>query len=156
MLTDYNGEEVNVDPLGLGLDLSGVDTSRPCLPEGMVVLEVNKVERLPNKKQTGHNLVLQFKTTAESPDVTGEKVINAGFTITKYYGLQQSDNDKAPDFKADLARLQDAVEGTEQGTRPPFNPFNYVGKLVMAKLKVVTSDEYGTQNEIAKLEKISD
>lgn len=144
------------DPLGLGLDLSGVDTSRPALPEGMYVLEVKEVKREPNKAQTGFNLVVVFVTTSESPDVTGEKTINPGFPIRKYYGLQQSDNAKAPDFKADLARLQDAVEGTEQGNRPPFNPFNYVGKMVMAKLKVETTDEYGTQNNIAKLEPVTD
>jgi hypothetical protein len=127
------------------------------LPEGICVLEIGKVGREASKKTAGNfNLVVQFKTTSDSPDVTGEKVISAGFPITKYYPLQQSSNDKAPDFRADLARLQDAVEGTEQGNRPPFNPFNYTGKLVMGKLKVVTSDEYGTQNEIAKLEFVTE
>lgn len=144
------------DPLGLGIDLSGVDTSRPALPEGMYVLEVKDVKREQNKAQTGFNLVVAFATTSDSPDVTGEKNIAAGFQVRKYYPLQQSDNAKAPDFKADLARLQDAVEGTEQGNRPPFNPFNYVGRQVMAKLKVETTDEYGTQNNIAKLEPISE
>jgi len=144
------------DPLGLGLDLSGVDTSRPALPEGMYILEVGEVKREENKKKDGFNLLVLFKTTSESPDVTGEKTIAAGFTVRKYYPLQQSANEKAPDFKADLARLQDAIEGTEQGNRPPFNPFNYTGKLVMAKLKVETTDEFGTQNNIAKLEPVTE
>lgn len=144
------------DPLGLGLDLSGVDTSRPVLPEGSYILEVGKVERTENKAKTGFNLVVQFKTTADSPDVTGERVMSAGYAITKYYPLQQSANEKAPDYKADLARLQDAVEGTEQGNRPPFNPFNYVGRLVHAKLKIRTDDEFGTQNEIGKIEAVTE
>jgi hypothetical protein len=157
MLEEELTEAEDTDPLGLGLDLSNVDTSRPCLPEGIMVLEIGKVSKEESKKSPGnHNLLVQFKTTSDSPDVTGEKNIGAGFAISKYYPLQQSSNDKAPDFKADLARLQDAVEGTKQGERPPFNPFNYVGRLVMAKLKVVTSDEYGTQNEIAKLEFVTE
>jgi len=125
-------DETNVDPLGLGLDLSTVDVSRPCLPEMVHVLAVDKVEVKDNKAGTGRNLVVVFKTVNDSPDVTGARVISAGYPITKYYPLQQSDNEKAPDFKADLARLQDAVEGTKQGERPAFNPFNYVGSMVLS------------------------
>lgn len=141
-----------VDPLGLGLDLSGVDTSRPVLPEQMHVLSLAKVDVTDNKAGTGKNLVVVFNTVNDSPDVTGAKIISAGYPITKYYPLQQSENPKAPDFKADLARLQDAVEGSKQGERGPFNPFNYVGKLVMAKLKVKKDEEFGDSNEIVKLE----
>lgn len=141
-----------VDPLGLGMDLSGVDTSRPVLPEQIHVLSIDKVEVKDNKAGTGRNLVVVFKTVNDSPDVTGAKIISAGYPITKYYPLQQSENEKAPDFKADLARLQDAVEGTKQGTRGAFNPYNYTGKLVMAKLKVRKDDEFGDSNEIVKLE----
>jgi hypothetical protein len=138
--------------LGLGIDLGGVDTSRPVLPDTQHVLEVEKVDVTDNKAKTGRNLVVTFKTVNDSPDITGERIISAGYKVTKYYPLQQSDNPKAPDFKADLARLQDAVEGTKQGERPPFNPYNYVGRMVLAKLKVRTDDEYGTQNEIGKLD----
>lgn len=145
-------EELQSDPLGLGLDLSGVDTSRPVLPEQVHVLNIDKVEVKDNKAGTGRNLVVTFKTVNDSPDATGARIISAGYPIIKYYPLQQSDNEKAPDFKADLARLQDAVEGTKQGERGAFNPFNYVGKLVMAKLKIRKDDEFGDSNEIVKLE----
>jgi hypothetical protein len=148
-------EEMMNDPLGLGMDLSTVDVSRPCLPEQMHVLSIDSVEVKPNKKETGRNLVVVFKTVNDSPDVTGAKIISAGYPITKYYPLQQSDNEKAPDFKADLARLQDAVEGTKQGERPPFQPFNYVGKLVMARIRIKKDEEYGDSNEIAKLEAVT-
>lgn len=140
------------DPLGLGIDLSSVDVSRPCLPEQVHVLVIDKVEVKPNKAETGRNLVVVFKTVNDSPDVTGARIISAGYPITKYYPLQQSENEKAPDFKADLARLQDAVEGTKQGERPAFSPYNYTGKLVMAKLKIRKDDEFGDSNEIVKLE----
>ena len=149
-------EEQNYsDPLGLGLDLGSVDVSRPCLPEQLHVLAIDTVEVKDNKKQTGKNLVVVFKTVNDSPDYTGARIISAGYPITKYYPLQQSDNEKAPDFKADLARLQDAVEGTKQGNRPPFNPYNYVGKLVMDKLKVRKDEEFGDSNEISKLEVVT-
>jgi hypothetical protein len=148
-------EEMYTDPLGLGIDLSGVDTSRPCLPEQLHVLNIDKVEIKPNKKETGRNLVVVFKTVNDSPDVTGARIISAGYPITKYYPLQQSDNEKAPDYKADLARLQDAVEGTKQGERPPFQPYNYVNKLVMARIRVKKDEEYGDSNEISKLEPVT-
>ena len=106
-------ENEGIDPLGLGLDLSQVDTSRPCLPEGLYVLEVGAVELKANKAETGRNLVVQFKTVTDAMDHTGAKLIPVGFAVTKYYPMQQSDNPKAPDFKRDLAFLQDAVEGTQ-------------------------------------------
>lgn len=140
------------DALGLGLDLSTVDTSRPVLPEGMYALVVDKVEVAPNKAGNGNNLLMVWKTLEDSPDSTGDKVINAGFPLRKYYPLQQSENEKAPDFKQDLARLQDAMEGTTQGNRPAFNPYNYQGRRVIAKLKIKVDDVYGAQNEIVKLE----
>lgn len=143
--------EIGSDPLGLGMDLSNVDVSRPVLPETEVVLVTDKVEVTDNKAKTGRNLVVVFKTVNDSPDVTGEKIISAGFPITKYYPLQQSDNPKAPDFRADLTRLQDAVEGTSQGNRPLFHPHNYVGKMVAARLKIRMDEEFGNSNEIGKL-----
>ena len=143
------------DPLGLGLDLSGVDTSRPLLPEALYILAIDKVELKENKRQDGKNLVVTFKTTSDAMDVTGARPISAGFTITKYYPMQQSTNEKAPDYRVDLAKLQDGVEGTKQGERPPFNPFNYTGRLVMVKLRVRKSDdEFGDQNEIGKIEPV--
>ena len=143
------------DPLGLGLNLGDVNTSRPCLPEGIHALNIKSVEVKANKAETGRNLVVVFETVNESVDSTGEKTISPGFPITRYYALQQSDNEKAPDYRADLARLQDAVEGTKQGERPPFNPYNYVGKLVLARIKIKHSDEYGDGNEIARLEQMT-
>jgi hypothetical protein len=142
----------NADPLGLGLDLGNVDTSRPVLPEQLHVLEIGSVEVKPNKAENGRNLVVVFKTVNESPDASGQQMIQPGYQITKYYPLQQSANEKAPDYKRDLAKLQDAVEGTTMGSRPLFQPFNYVGKLVIAKLKIRKDEEYGDSNEISKLE----
>ncbi len=150
-------ENQGIDPLGLGLDLSTVDTSRPVLPESLYVLEVGNVE-VANKKDddTKRNLVITFKTTVDSPDATGERIISAGFQITKYYPLQQSDKEKAPDYRRDLAVLQDAMEGTKQGERPPFNPFNYIGRQVLAKVKIKpATDDFGAGNEIAKLQPVT-
>lgn len=141
-----------LDALGLGLDLAGVDTSRPTLPENLYVLNISNVEVKENKQQTGQNLVVTFETTSETMDSRGQQLLQPGYKITKYYPLQQSDKPTAPDYRADLARLQDAVEGTTKDNRPPFNPFQYVGMSVVAKVKIRKDDEYGEQNEISKLE----
>lgn len=147
-------ENTGIDPLGLGMNLSEVDTSRPCLAEGVHMLSIATVTVADNKALTGKNLVVEFQTVNDSPDVSGEKIIGAGWKITKYYPMQQSDNPKAPDFRADLARLQDAVEKTSQGNRPVFSPFNYIGQMVVARLKVKQDDVFGMTNEIAKLEPV--
>lgn len=149
-MNEYNTEN---DALGLGMDLSGVDTNRPVLPEASYILEVKDVKVEQNKKQTGRNLVVEFMTTSDCTDATGARVIGAGYTILKYYPLQQSDNPKAPDFQADLARLQDAVEGPEsRAGGAKFQPFNYVGAKVMAKLKIRNDEQYGPSNEIGRLD----
>ncbi len=146
-------ETQEYDALGLGMDLSGVDTSRPCLPETAVVLQIGEVKRTANKSETGFNLVVEFKTVVDMPDATGARIVSAGYPITKYYPLQQSDNPKAPDFRRDLALLQDAVEGPDaRKNAAPFAPFNYTGSMVVAKLKIRQDEAYGPSNEISKLD----
>lgn len=144
------------DPLGLGGDLNEVDTSMPTLVEGLYELVVDKVEPKPNKAGDGRNLVVTFKTTAPATSVQAQEKgeeddIKAGFPITCWWPLQQSDNPDAPDFKERHAQFQDAVLGTEKGNRPPYNPFAYVGARIIARLKVTKDDEYGLGNDVRRM-----
>ena len=130
-----------LDPLGLNIDTNEVDTSRPLLTDGIYPVLVSKAEVTPNKAGTGRNLVVTFSTLEPATSVAAESEgrsndIAPGWMLTRYYPLQQSDNPKAPDFRVDLVKLQDACLGTKQGTRPAFNPNNFVGCKVRAAVKV--------------------
>ena len=145
------------DPLGLGINLQEVDTGRPVLAEDKYVMEIKDIDVKENKKQTGRNLVVIFATIqaetsvkASQDGLTGD--IKAGFTVRKYYPLQQSDNPDAPDFREDLARLQDAVEGsTKENRNPRFDPYSFKGQKVIVGLKVENDEQYGQSNAVRSI-----
>jgi len=134
------------DPLGFGFDSNEVETARPLVAPGKYPGKVKEFSIEPNSKQTGRNLVVRFEFTQDVPSCkivdgkVGPKSITndlkAGFTVTKWYPMQQSDNEKAPDYKEDLVRLQDAALHTKKGSRPRYNPSEFVGKDVLIGVSI--------------------
>lgn len=151
-----NEQNVN-DPLGLNLNLNEVDTSMPVLVEGAYILTIDKVEVVENKDKTGNNLLVIFKTAADATSVKGqaegkEHDIKAGYPLRQYMPLQPNpDKPDARDFKENLAILQDAVEGSTKNNRGPFMPHTYIGRQVLARVKVKDDPDYGLQNNISRL-----
>lgn len=143
--------QTELDPLGLNIDTNAVDTSRPLVSDGTYACRVSKAEVSPNKAGTGRNLIVEFTTTVPATSTAAlaegrSNDIAPGWKFTRYYPLQQSDNPKAPDFRVDPIKLQDACLGTKQGTRPAFNPNDFLGKEVLIvvkvrKLKMVTDSD---------------
>ena len=155
---------MNTDPLGFDdFDPNEVDTSRPLLPAGDVQMQVKAISVVDSKNNaTNKNLMVVFATTepVHTPD---DKVINPGFQLTKYYPLQQSSNEKAPDYRVDLTRLIDGVLGTSAGARPRLSdaiPL-MIGRNVMVSVTVrkpkpgSSEEQYGDSNEIKKISPIS-
>ena len=145
-----------LDPLGLNINLDAVDTSRPVLASGTWPMGVKSIEIQENKAKNGRNLVVTFAlantaTSVKAAEDGRSGDLNPGYTLTKYYPLQQSEHPKAPDFRVDIARLIDAAFGTSQGSRPTLNEAldQIQGKVVAVRTKVRTSEEYGDQAEIA-------
>jgi hypothetical protein len=145
------------DPLDLGLNLAGVDTSSPVLEKGLYAVTLDDVTKADNSRKDGYNLVVKWKTVQPATSVQGraqgkDNDVNPGWTLTQWYGLQQSDNPNAPDYKKGLAALQDALEGTTMETRnPSFSPLASIGKTVMISVDVRDDEQRGLQNDIKRV-----
>ena len=146
-----------MDPLGLNIDLAGVDTSMPVLVEGSYILTVDSIAVVENKDKTGNNLLVIFKTAAPATSLKGQASgkaddIAAGFPLRQYMPLQNNpDKPDARDYRESLATFQDAVTGTNKDTRGKFMPSSYINQMVMARIKVKDDPDYGMQNNIARL-----
>ena len=138
--------------LDANIELAGVDTSMPVLEtnENLPVV-IKDVDVASNKDKTGRNLVVKFATLNEERSTKGDPV-NAGYPLTKYFPLQQSKNDKAPDFRRDICKLIDACFGTTQEDRPSLNSETIEalkGKELLVSVKIrEATDEFDAQNEI--------
>lgn len=144
------------DPLNLNIDLAGVSTAMPVLPAGkypfhLISGEVKAGKDNPNK----NNLLVTFGL-AQDVGLADGSVLSAGFKLSKYYPLQQSDNPKAPDFKRDLCVLVDAALGTDETNRPNLGAAlnDIIGRTVMASIVVENDPVYGAQNRIGRLTKV--
>lgn len=140
--------------LDLNIELKGIDTSMPRLEAGEYLCSIKEVKMEENKAKTGHNMVVQFATMEDAQSTTGD-TLAPGWTLSKYYPLQQSENEKAPDFRRDICRLVDAAFKIEDDSdRPDLNEetlLQLVGQEVVVKVALRESDEYGIQNEIKSI-----
>lgn len=142
------------EPLNLNIGLGDVDTSMPRLASGKHLMGIKKAEVGPNKAGTGHNLLVSFATKEPAESTAGD-VLNPGFQVRKYYPLQQSDKENAPDFRRDIAVLIDAAYNVDDANnRPTLSQetiAGLVGREVVVTVKVTQSDEYGEQNEVGMI-----
>ena len=143
-----------MNPLDLNIDLTGTDTAMPCLSDGLYNMTIKSLDKVENKAKTGFNLVAVFVTTTPATSVNAigrgdSNDISAGFPVRKWYPLQQSENPNAPDFKRDLAVLQEAC----LGATGKFDVNQLVGKTVSVKVKARESDDYGWGNEVGRVGK---
>lgn len=140
------------NPLDLNIELAGIDTSMPRLKPGNYLASIKEVKIEQNKAGTGQNMLVVFSTMEEAPSLTDD-IIPAGWTLSKYYPLQQSENEKAPDFRRDICRLIDAAFNiTDDSERPALTGqtlAQLVGQEVALKVRTRESEEYGIQNEIS-------
>ena len=146
------------DPMNFAIALGGrVDTTPPCPAAGSYVATLSNVDCKPNSKGTGNNLILQFQLDNPGPalpSASGEpKTFSAGFRLTEWLPLQQSDNPNAPDFRVKICKIYDAIAGTDDDTRPSNVPF---GSLLQKKLILVIEpqhdEQYGMQPRIKKFQ----
>jgi hypothetical protein len=141
-------QSLNLDVLNdLEFDTSDVDTSRPYLSAGEHLFTVKSVQVLPSKKNPANkNLRVDFALTNPTEAENGT-MLNAGFPLSRYFSLQQSDNPKAPDYRVDIVKMLEAVY-SERVAFTAETVGGMVGREVICKLKVTESDEFGTSNEI--------
>lgn len=142
----------------LNLDLKNTDISSPRLAAGKYDLEISSVDCQPSKRdESNYNLLVEFKTTDEAPDNKGG-TLQPGYTLRRYFPLQQSPNPKAPDFKVDITKLLMAAYNVEQSECPDFNDetvSGLVGRRLTASVKLKDDEQYGPSNEVGGFKAIA-
>ncbi len=143
--------------MNFAIDLGGrVDTSMPCPAAQQVVATLVSIDAAPGKKNpNNNNLVLKFAIDNEVPALPATdgtpKTCPAGYQITDWLPMQQSDNPKAPDFRVKLCRVYDALAGTNDDDRPASLPFGALqGKKVILVLEPENSPDFGFNARIKK------
>jgi len=155
------------NPLSFSFDLSTVDLSRPLLSAGSYLMRIAETKTEESKAKPGNwNYVVVFETVVAATSAKAvedgqgvEDDIGAGFKITKYYPLQQSDNPKAPPFLQDITRLWLAVYNAKTPADAPAfdNNADIAGKEVAVTVRVAKAapgSQYGDSNEIQKIQAI--
>lgn len=154
------------NPLSFNFDLSTVDLSRQLLSGGSYLMRIAESKVEESKKVPGnYNYVVTFETVTGAVSHKNQQAgddtedIGAGYKITKYYPLQQSDNPKAPDFKQDITRLWLAVYNVKSpADAPAFDTeADIVGKELSVTVRVAKAapdSQYGDSNEIQKIQAI--
>lgn len=140
-----------MNPLDLNIDIKNVDTSMPRLLAGQYLCKITEASVAANKAGTGHNLMVIFSTLEEGESNQG-KVLAPGQQFRKYYPLQQSENENAPDFRRDLTTLFDAAfKVSDPADRPAITVDNIAalnGEEVVVSVNLKEDPEYGLQNEV--------
>jgi hypothetical protein len=145
------------DPLSFEINMTEVNTDMPRLPKGEYLFGIKEATVAPNKEQTGHNLMVIFELRQPATSHTGDP-INAGYPVRKYYPLQQSQKENAPDFRRDIAILLDAAYGVKNpADRPKLNTETIAGlaqRNVVLVLNLKDDENYGLQNEIRSVKPV--
>lgn len=146
------------DPLGINIDITNTDTTRPIIPDRTeTVLVCKEVKVEPNKAGTGRNLVVTFQT-AEPLVSTRGKTIAPGFMLTRWFPLQASPKQIEAGMETryleELATLVDAFFNTTQGTRPVLSGevvSQMAGRTCKAVIRVEAAQDGSEANSVGRL-----
>lgn len=157
MPTELDTQNDDLTDFDFSLDVAGLDTARPVLPEREYEMKVVSVIAKPNKAQTGANLLVTFATREKHRSSTGDEV-PAGFKVDKYYPLQPNPeklNDETYDplgYKKDLTILFDACNpDIDASSRPNLTlPLMkaQAGKFLIVPLGISKDPQFGNKNEV--------
>lgn len=139
--------------LNLNIDIKDTDTSFPVLKAGMHEMIIKETNIAPNKAGNGNNLLVVFATTEESESLSGD-TLKPGFTVRKYYPLQDSEKDNSM-WKRNLATLIDAALKIKNPSDRPLITEEVIASLRGESVKVTTkiehSAEYGPQANVSSV-----
>lgn len=128
--------------MSVNIDLQGVDTNVPVLPESDVQLQVVESTIEANKDRNGNNWKIKLATTNPTTAVDGRE-LKPNFPVFHTCALQAREDSTDPEaFKRSLCETVDAIFGTDKTNRPAINKALIdaaVGRLVMGH---VYPDEY--------------
>lgn len=155
------------EPINFRVDLTKVDTSRPCPQAGDYLFTCTEVAVKRNKDQTGYNLVLEFAMDYSCQCVPNDdgsvRELKPGYQITVYHNLQPGDKEKddpakRSDWQGRVAKTYDGFFGTKDSTRPNITLdgsggvfTDCVGRKVLIKLQPKDDPEFGMKPEVRKI-----
>lgn len=136
------------------MDLDKVDTSKPCPIGGDYVFTLADLEVKPSQNGKGNNFFLTFQSTGplqSIPNTRGESVQINNYKVTECCVMWQGDNPNQPNWKVKIARIYDALMGTDDDSRPrELNWAEAKGKRIQLTLKPEEDPQYGLQARIQK------
>ena len=121
----------------LATDTSKIDTSYPILPEGimdMEIVSVTKVDAKLKEGQTkaGKNLEIKMKTTVAKIPYGGQgDEIQAGFPVTTYISLSESEKYTRSGIEKSLATFTQSIDRSAAGILPLDQ---WTGRLAQVKV----------------------
>lgn len=150
------------DPLDFSIDTEDVSTKMPLLPKSEYLLSVKEAQAVQGKDfnpaEPKYNLMVIFTLAEPATSTTGDTV-NPGYQLRRYYPLQQSPKEGAPDFRRDIVALIDAAfKIKEPSDRPKITPDTFhrmIGQQVIGVVKITESEQYGEQNELSSVKALS-
>jgi hypothetical protein len=139
----------NLDPLDIAAN--EVDLSYPLAPASNYQMSIFSAEKLPNRKGTGDNLKLVWKSVSEITSTKGDTMRPGTLTVTQYVGLAETDKRSRKDIAKDLVRLikGGGLPGDTTPSAVINNPTLLTGKTMLVKVGIrqATSD-YAESNEV--------
>ena len=111
------------------------------------------MEVLGSKNKPGnHNLRVKFVLEEGTNATHNDEKVSAGYPLQRYYPLQQSDNENAPDYRRDLKALVAAALNIGKDEHVPSLKECVVeglliDKPVKLKVKLVDDEEFGLTND---------
>lgn len=144
------------DPLNINIELEGVESSMPTIPEGDHVLQVAEATIDPNKDKNGHNLNIKWVTTETLASLDGRE-IKPNFPVYSVYALQAREDSKDVEaFRRNLCDLVDALFGTNKSNRPALSRETINSMIGRSAKATCYLDEYpkGSGNFNTKIRRV--
>lgn len=130
------------DPMSVSVDIEGIDSNIPCLPESELRFQVTESTIEANKDKNGLNWKLKLVTTEPTRAMDGRD-LKPGFPTYVTCALQARQDSTDPEaFKRNISDTVDALFHTDKTNRQKFTRAladAAVGRFVVAH---VYPDEY--------------
>lgn len=144
------------DPLNISVELAGVDSSIPLLPEGDHLFQIVESVVEANNEKSGMNWNLKLALVNPTTAVDGRE-IKPNFPVFMSVALQAKADSKDPDaFRRNICDAVDAIFNTTKENRPNFNAQlvqEAMGKTVLANTYINEWPE-GSGNKSSKVRRL--
>lgn len=150
MSTEPTDSKHVIEALELDIDLTKADLDFPVFTDQLVKVRIVGAQILPNKEESGRNLVITGQSEEKLTSTTGREFAAGKRTFKKYLSLQPSKKSPDWDWTGPLAEMQLAATG-QRNTK--LNVQELGGKIVYFK---VVLDSKANRNNVDKVFSVKD